>query len=101
MALDLSALVTPVVQNTSPIVLAVLCVFAGLMVVVVAVSAAYMVLGAVQGKRMIGGKMWDKDVYEAALQDIYSQKRGGKLLDAASNEALRDYQGFSGRRRGL
>lgn len=33
---------------------------------------------------------WDDDVYRAAMQDLYDQKRSGVLLDRESAEALRD-----------
>ena len=100
MALDLAPLVAPIVASVPGWVIAVLSVFAALLVVVVVSAAALMVLGAVRGQKMIGGRMWDKDVYESAMRDLHERKRRGELLDRSANDALRDYQGMGRRRSG-
>lgn len=93
MAVDLSSMVTPILTNVPGWVVAVLATFASLMIVAVTVFAAGAVLGAVRGQKFIGGQFWDKDVYEAAMQDLHQTKRQGGLLDAEANNALREYKG--------
>ena len=98
MAPDLSILLTAFTATIPGWTLAVIAVSASLMSVYIAIKAGMMVIAVVRGQVIVKGKFYDKDVYQAAMQDLHTQKRRGVLMDKEANDALRNYQGLGGGR---
>lgn len=100
---DLFPLVAAVNINVPGWVGAILGVAAAFVVVLVVWLAALHVLAAVRGGVVVDGRIYDRDVYVSALNELHRQKRRGVLIDARSARELRRYQGISSgrRRRGL
>ena len=97
MAVDLTPLVTLIIDRIPPVSFVLLSVFSAILSVLVISFACSQVFSAIRGKKFIAGKYWDYDVYESAMRDLYAQKRNGVLLDKESNDALKEYR-FGSRR---
>lgn len=92
---DFSILTTVVSAAMPSISGSLLGVLAAVCVLVVVIKSIGLVIAAIRGDSVLaGGKRWDKDVYQSAMNDLNRQKRSGVVLDAESRKALRKFQGL-------
>lgn len=92
---DFSLLTGLVSASISSISGSVVGVFASICALVVIVKAIALVIEAIRGETVdFGGRRWDKDVWQSAMNDLNRQKRSGVVLDAESRKALRKHQGL-------
>lgn len=91
----LTSITDVVIQSMPVIKLAILGVLAAFMAALVVYKAVLMLTSAVKGERvMYGGKFYDADVWQSAMNDLKRQERSGVALDADSRKALRKHQGL-------
>lgn len=90
------SLLTGLVSSSMPSISgAVVGVFASICALVVIVKAIALVIEAIRGETVdFGGRRWDKDVWQSAMNDLNRQKRSGVVLDSESRKALRKHQGL-------
>lgn len=90
------SLLTGLVTAAMPVIsFQLLGVFAAICSLVVIIKAIGLVIEAIRGETVeFGGKRWDKDVWQAAMNDLNRQKRSGVLMDSDSRKALRKHQGL-------
>lgn len=92
---DFSLLTGIVSQSMPSISGSVVGVFAAICALVVIIKAIGLVIEAIRGETVeFGGKRWDKDVWQAAMNDLNRQKRSGVLMDSDSRKAMRKHQGL-------
>lgn len=88
----LTNLVSSAMPSISGSLLGVLAAFCALAVIVKSMA---LVIAAIKGDAVeFGGKRWDKEVWQSAMNDLNRQKRSGVALDAESGRALRKHQGM-------
>lgn len=79
--------------NFSTVTIAILSIFSALVVVAVTQKGIRMVTNAVRGDMVFyGGKYWDKDVYDTAMQNLVTYKQRGGALDRESSAALKEWK---------
>lgn len=106
---DFSVLLSIILAGVPGWVFPIMAVFSSLATFYVIWRGGLMILAAISGRDLSayiaparirkdqvfhGGRYWDKDVYQSAMNDLKRQERSGVALDGESRRALRRHQGM-------
>lgn len=81
-------------SNFSTTVTAVLSVSASIIALYLIVKAYFFIASLVTGKVYFAGRLWDRQVYHRAMQDVNRSIRRGYLVDKESRDAWKRYTGI-------